>query len=116
MYKNLRLVYITTKDVTQAKELGKQILEQRLAACINILPGMESMYWWEGQLETSTEAVLILKTHVSNVEAITKWVNTHHTYDCPCVISLPLSEGEGNPEYLEWLMNESKVKRPKRYE
>ena len=62
MYYNLRMVYITTPDKATAKNLGHKILKKRLAACANIVDGMESMYWWEGKIEQGSEAVLIAKT------------------------------------------------------
>jgi len=108
MYKNLRLVYITTKDELEAKNIGRKLVEDHLAACVNILPGMRSFYRWEGKVEESQECVLIAKTHYSRMKELTDAVQEMHSYDCPCVVSFTLTEGEGNPEYLEWLVEESK--------
>ncbi len=106
MYKNLRLIYITTKDVNEASRIGKSLVEKKLAACVNILPGMKSFYHWEGRLVEDEECVLIAKTHHSKVNQLTEYVKEIHTYECPCVICFDLSENEGNEEYLNWLLGE----------
>ena len=80
MYYNLRMVYITTPTKTVAKELGRLLLENRLAACVNILDGMESMYWWKGELVEEQECVLLVKTHYSRIKKLTTLVNKHHPY------------------------------------
>jgi len=108
MHKNLRLVYITTETKDEAASIGRKAIENNMAACVNIIPGITSIYKWEGKLEESQETILIIKTHTSKVKALTDLVKKHHSYDCPCVISLNLSEGEGNEEYLNWLLNLSK--------
>ena len=106
MYRNLRLVYITTKDEEEALRIGKKLIQNRLASCINILPGMKSVYRWEGELIQDNEVVLIVKTHYSKLPEITEFVKSNHSYDCPCVVSFNLSEDEGNTEYLNWLLGE----------
>jgi periplasmic divalent cation tolerance protein len=107
MHKNLRFLYITTENKDQASRLGKQIVQKNLAACVNIIPGMESIYKWENEIQINTEVILIVKTHISKVQAVTKFIKENHSYDCPCVISLNIAEDEGNPEYLKWLFEES---------
>lgn len=108
MFKNLRLVYITTKNKDEARNLGKAIIENRLAACVNIIDGMESMYHWKGNVETDNETILIAKTPYHNVNDLTKLVKKLHSYECPCIITLTITEQEGNEEYLQWLMKESR--------
>ncbi|MEX0607982.1 MAG: divalent-cation tolerance protein CutA [Balneolaceae bacterium] len=108
MYRNLRFVYITTSTKEEARAIGRALVEERLAACANILVGMESIYRWEGEIEEARECVLIIKTHQSRVNKLTKRVLELHSYDCPCVISLPISEEEGNAEYLDWIEEVSK--------
>jgi periplasmic divalent cation tolerance protein len=107
MHKNLRFLYITTESKEQASDLGEKIIEANLAACVNIIPGMESIYMWKGSIQKDSQVILIAKTHISKVQLVTKLVNEHHSYDCPCVISLNIAEDEGNPEYLTWLFKES---------
>ncbi|MEX0720514.1 MAG: divalent-cation tolerance protein CutA [Balneolaceae bacterium] len=108
MYRNLRFIYITTSTKKEARAIGRVLVEENLAACANILEGMESIYKWKGEIEEATECVLIAKTHQSRVKKLTKRVLELHSYDCPCVISLPLSEEEGNDEYLDWIEKVSK--------
>lgn len=110
MYYNLRMVYITTPTKTVAKELGRLLLENRLAACVNILDGMESMYWWKGELIEEQECVLLVKTHYSRMKKLTNLVNKHHPYECPCIISYTITEDEGSADYRDWLYNESLAK------
>jgi periplasmic divalent cation tolerance protein len=107
MFRNLRFVYITTKDKDQARTIGKVLVEERLAACVNILDGMESIYHWDDKIVEDKECVLIAKTPYYNVNRLTKRVKELHTYDVPCIISLVITEQEGNEEYLDWLRNET---------
>jgi len=108
MHKNLRLVYITTQSSDEAEQMGREIIEQNLAACVNIIPGMTSFYRWEGKIQCDEETILLVKTHTSKIQSLTQFVKKVHSYDCPCVISLTLAEDEGNEEYLKWLLSESK--------
>ena len=108
MFFNLRLVYITTKDKQEAKTIGKKLVEEKLAACVNIVDGMESIYRWEGEIVEDNETILIAKTPYHNVKELTDRVKELHSYECPCTISLQLSEQEGNEEYQHWLLKNSK--------
>lgn len=108
MYRNLRFVYITTSTKKEARDIGRVLVEENLAACVNIIDRMESIYRWKGDIEEATECVLIAKTHFSQVNKLSKRVMDIHSYDCPCVISLPLSEEEGNADYLSWIEENSK--------
>lgn len=103
MFKNLRLVYITTSDKKEAKKIGRALVNERLAACVNIIDGMESMYRWKGQVEEDNECILIAKTNLRHVSKLTNRVKELHSYECPCVITFTLNEQEGNGEYLDWL-------------
>lgn len=103
MYKNLRLLYITTPGKEEAAKIGRILVEENLAACANIIDGMQSIYKWEGKIQEDDECVLIIKTHYSRVKKVTRRVKEMHSYDCPSVISISLAENEGNIEYLEWL-------------
>ncbi|WP_372636529.1 divalent-cation tolerance protein CutA [Fodinibius sp.] len=108
MFFNLRLVYITTGSKQEAKSIGRSLVEEKLAACVNIVDGMESIYQWEGELIEDQETILIAKTPYHNVKELTERVKELHSYDCPCVISLQLTEQEGNEEYQHWLIKNSK--------
>ncbi|MGM0546731.1 MAG: divalent-cation tolerance protein CutA [Bacteroidota bacterium] len=104
MFYNLRLVYITTKDKQEAKSIGKKLVKERLAACVNIVDGMEAIYRWKGEIVEESETILIAKTPYHNVKDLTERVKQLHSYECPCIISLQLTEQEGNEEYQQWLI------------
>jgi len=107
MFLNLRLVYITTGSKEEAQSIGRKLVEEKLAACVNIVDGMESIYRWEGKIVEDQETILIAKTPYHNVKDLTKRVKELHSYDCPCVISLQFAEQEGNEEYQHWLIKNS---------
>ncbi len=98
-------VYITCQDKEEAKAIGKRLVESRLAACVNIIDKMESIYWWQGKIEESQEAVLIAKTREALVGQVIKQVKRLHSYDNPCIVSLPIEKG--SPEYLKWIEKET---------
>ena len=99
-------VYITCRDVDEARRIGSALVESRLAACANILPAMESIYWWQGTLEQAHEAVLIVKTRAVHVRELTRKVKELHSYEVPCVVAFPV-EG-GNEDFLSWVKKETK--------
>ena len=96
-----RFVYITASSAEEAGRIGKALVEARLAACANVLGGVTSFYWWQGVVQEDAEAALILKTRAELVDALTAKVKELHSYDCPCVVALPIDAG--NPEFLAWI-------------
>ncbi|HET6527151.1 MAG TPA: divalent-cation tolerance protein CutA [Balneolaceae bacterium] len=108
MFYNLRLVYITTKDKQEAKAIGRKLVKERLAACVNIIDDMESIYEWKGELVEDQEAILIAKTPYHNVKKLTKRVKELHSYDMPSILSIQLAVQEGNEEYQRWLLKNSR--------
>ncbi len=100
-----RFVYITARDRDEALALGRLLVEERLAACANILPQMTSLYWWNGELTEDREAVLIAKTTDERIEALIERVRERHSYECPCIVSWPIDRG--NKAYLEWLVGQT---------
>lgn len=100
------LVYIVCKDRDEARKIGRQLLEKRLAACFNLFP-IESMYWWEGKLTEDKEVVLLAKTVADNYSAVTKEVLALHSYEVPCIMSVKVDQVE--PRYLEWLQGEVQI-------
>lgn len=100
------LLYCTTASIAEAEAIARKVVGARLAACANILPGMRSVYWWQGKMETGEEAVLILKTRPDLVEAATAAVKAAHSYSVPCVLPLSVGTG-GNPDYVAWLLGET---------
>ena len=99
------LLYITTRDRSEAIQIAGKLVEERLIACGNVIDGMESVYWWNGKVEQAKEAVLIAKTDRRNVEIVTARIVELHTYETPCVIALPIEAG--HQDYLTWIERES---------
>ncbi len=102
---NFSLIYVTAGSMDEARRIGKTLVEERLVACVNLIPGMSSIYWWNGALQEDQEAILIAKTRSDLVPAIVERVKATHSYDCPCVLALPIDAG--NPGFLEWIQKET---------
>ncbi|MCX8156480.1 MAG: divalent-cation tolerance protein CutA [Verrucomicrobiae bacterium] len=98
------VVLVTAPDTDAARRLAQAVLQGRVAACANLVPGLESHYWWQGKLETSSEVLLILKTTRRQLAALEKTILAHHPYDTPEILALPLAQG--TPKYLHWLAGE----------
>ena len=103
---SFNLIYITTKDQAEAKAIGQRLVEERLAACANIMDNMESIYWWQGKVQSNREAVLIVKTKEGLVPELIAKVKSLHSYECPCIVSLPIVDG--NPAFLNWIDQQTK--------
>ncbi len=99
-------VYITCGSVDEAKDIGGKLVEARLAACCNIFPGMTSVFRWENQIQTDEEVVLIAKTRSGLTTNLTEKVKELHSYDCPCVVALPITTG--NYAFLRWIGEETR--------
>ncbi|MGR0187806.1 divalent-cation tolerance protein CutA [Azospirillum aestuarii] len=97
--------YITAGSRDEARRIGRALVEERLAACANILDGMTSIYRWQGAIEEATETVLIAKTRAELFDRLAARVRELHSYDVPCVVELRV--GRGNPAYLDWLRHET---------
>ena len=101
----LIFVYMTTGSRDEAERIGRALVEERLAACVNIVPGMRSIYRWQGAVETADETIVVAKTRADLFDRLTARVKELHSYEVPCVVELPI--GRGNPDYLGWLEAES---------
>lgn len=99
------LVYTTYPSIVEAERAGRAIVEQRLAACVNILPGMISHYWWQGVVERGEEVVMIIKTRASLTEQVCAAVKANHSYTTPALLVLPVEQID--PAYRDWLMAET---------
>ena len=95
------MVLITAPDLKTARALAKAALRPRLIACANLIPRIESHYWWRGKIESSGEVLLILKTRKSYLPALEKLILAKHPYDTPEFLVLPLDTG--SRRYLDWL-------------
>ena len=107
MSSDLRLVYMTAGTMEEARLIGEALVAEQLAACVNLIDGMTSIYHWEGRVQRETETVLIAKTTERLVSALTDRVKALHSYDCPCVVSVPIDSG--NAEFLNWISNQVKT-------
>jgi len=101
---NIRMAFISCPR-DEAKSLAKGILEERLGACVNIIPKIESLFWWEGKIQKDEEALLIVKTTQIKAEALITFIKDNHPYDVPEVITVQLAEGL--PDYLDWVAEET---------
>jgi periplasmic divalent cation tolerance protein len=99
------LIYSTFPSAEAAAEVGKELVEERLAACVNILPGMRSIYRWEGRIAQDTEAVMIIKTRASLAGAVMATTKRRHSYTNPALLVIPLEGGAA--DYVGWLMQET---------
>jgi periplasmic divalent cation tolerance protein len=99
------LVYTTWPSIVEAEEAGRAIVEQRLAACVNIVPGMISHYWWEGKIERAEEVVMIFKTRASLAEAVGVAVKKRHAYQTPSILVLPVENVD--EAYHAWIVSET---------
>lgn len=100
------LVYTTWPSAEQAEAAGRRLVEQKLCACVNILPGMVSIYAWEGKIDRGEEAVMILKTAKSRSAELMQAVRVAHPYDVPAILELPVSAID--PGYGAWILAESR--------
>jgi periplasmic divalent cation tolerance protein len=99
------LVYTTFPSIVEAEGAGRALVERRLCACVNILPGMVSHYWWQGAVERGEEVVMIIKTRASLAEQVGTAVKEMHSYTTPAILVIPLESIDKN--YLQWLMAET---------
>jgi len=101
---DVTLVLTTAPDREVAERVGAAVVEDRLAACANVLPGMTSIYWWADEVQRESEVLILLKTTSGGVEALRRRIVELHPYDVPEVIALTV--GAGHEPYLEWVRSE----------
>ena len=100
------VLFITTANTEEAQRIARVLLNERKAACINIVPKISSFFWWQDKLDSAQESLLIIKTKASVLNEIVRLVREIHSYDIPEVIALPIIGG--NQDYLEWMGKEIK--------
>ncbi|MBC8284812.1 MAG: divalent-cation tolerance protein CutA [Nitrospinae bacterium] len=93
------VIFITAGSKEEAEKLSRGLIEEKLAFCVNSVPGIQSTYHWEGKIHVDEEILLIVKTRQQNYDALENWVKKNHSYDVPEIISLPIQKGL--PEYLQ---------------
>jgi len=101
-------VYTTYPSLVEAERAGRSLVERRLCACVNILPGMVSFYWWQGAIERGDEVVMIIKTRAALAEAVRVAVKEMHSYTTPAVLVIPIESVD--PDYQAWIMRETASK------
>lgn len=99
-------LYVTLSSREEGEKIAKILLEKRLCACVNIYSGIKSLYWWEGKIEASEEAIMIVKTKENLVSEVTAEIKAHHSYTVPCIAKLDV-EITFKP-FEEWLLKETK--------
>lgn len=100
------VLFITASNGEEAHKIAEALLNQRKVACVNIVPRVSSLFWWQGKLDSAQESLLIIKTKASLLPEIINLVKGVHSYEVPEIIALPIVGG--NQDYLEWLDKEMK--------
>ena len=100
------VLFVTASNSEEAHKIAKVLLSQRKAACVNIVPGISSLFWWQDKLDSAQESLLIIKTKASLLNQIVTLVREIHSYEVPEIIALPIIGG--NQDYLEWIDKEVK--------
>ncbi len=97
------VVLVTVADEQEGRSIAEVLLNRRKAACVNIVPKVNSIFWWQGKLDSAQESLLIIKTRASLLPEIVRIVRKTHSYDVPEIIALPIVGG--NEDYLKWIDN-----------
>ena len=98
-------VYMTAGSVEEAKSIGQILVSKNLAACVNLLENMTSIYIWKDKLEEDQEVVIIAKTRKTLMPKLIETINSLHSYDCPCILELPVQGG--NSDFLSWIESQT---------
>ncbi len=102
---DVRLIYVTASDQAEAERIAQTLVQERLAACVNMLGTIRSIYHWKGQLESSSEVAMFIKTTQSRVTETVERVKTLHSYECPAIVVMPVLGG--NSSFLQWVESET---------
>jgi len=102
---SVAVVYVTAPDADVAERIARALVGERLAACVNLVPGVRSVFRWEGELEEASEVLLVAKTATERVDALAQRVRELHPYDLPETLAVPASGG--SDAYLAWVRAES---------
>ena len=107
---NAKLIYVTAPSLADAEQIAETVVKEKLAACANFFDGVHSIFEWDEKLCREDEAVLILKTTAERVAKLTDRIKKLHPYDCPCIVSLPIENG--NPAFLDWISSSTGRQKP----
>jgi periplasmic divalent cation tolerance protein len=103
---DVRVVLVSCGSEEEALRIARTLVERRLAACVNVVPGIRSIYRWEGKVQDDREHLLIVKTSLARIQEVTDAVRELHSYKVPETIALPVTEGAGR--YLAWVAEETR--------
>ncbi len=103
------VVFVTAKDLAEAQKISEKLLNEKLAACINIMEGVRSFFWWQGKIDQASEALLIIKSQKRLFPKIIAAVKSVHSYTVPEIIALPIVAGQ--KDYLRWIKESCAAKR-----
>lgn len=104
IYKLFMLIVLTTMpDEREAEDLAEKIVAEKLAACVQILPPMKSVYFWDGAIQTESEHLLLIKTLPEKFDALEKFIGANHTYETPEIVALKAADVSAN--YFDWIKN-----------
>jgi periplasmic divalent cation tolerance protein len=98
-------LYLTAANQAEAEKISRTLVEERLAACANVLGPIRSFYWWQGKVQDDSEVAFLLKTRTDLVDRVVARVKQLHSYTVPCVVTWPIEAG--NPDYLAWVEKEA---------
>jgi Uncharacterized protein involved in tolerance to divalent cations len=105
MSKSAVVVLVTASSNEEAEQIGKTVVDLRLAACSNVVKGIQSIFWWDNQVNVESECLLIMKTTSDRFSELETVIRQHHSYSVPEIIALPIIAGSA--PYLEWIQNET---------
>lgn len=101
-------VYTTVANREEAEAIGRTLVEERLAACVNIVGEIDSIFWWEGAVQSEKEVAMTAKTQSQCLEPLLERVKALHSYECPCIVALPILQG--HPPFLDWVREQTQAK------
>ena len=100
------IIYSTTGNMEEARKIGRILVEEKLVACVNIIPKIESIYWWQGKIQEDNECILLTKTTDKNIEKTIRRIKELHSYEIPDIVSFPITHG--HKKYLDWVEDVTK--------
>lgn len=95
------VIFVTCASLKEARVVSCALLDAKLVACANIIPGIESRFWWKGKIDKASEVLVVLKSLEKRFTEIEKLVRKHHSYQVPEVVAIPI--GSGSKKYLDWI-------------
>lgn len=104
---DILFIYVTCADREEAQKISTALVEGRLVACANVMVPHQSIYWWEGKVQSGEEVAVILKTCAELFDKVEAVIQELHSYDCPCIVALPVEKGYA--PFLNWIEQETKL-------